>query len=105
LWLCRDVLFHFSNADVFKTLENLACSQIRYVLTSSHPACRANRDIATGGFRQLNLRLPPFGFGPPLIEIDDWIEGYPERRLCLWTREAIVASLRERRGRRRVAKV
>ncbi|MEQ1438035.1 class I SAM-dependent methyltransferase [Fontimonas sp. SYSU GA230001] len=99
LWLCRDALFHFSEADIFRTLENLARSEIQYVLTSNHPACDANRDIATGGFRQLNLRLPPFDFPPPLLQIDDWIEGYPQRQLCLWTREAILTSLRDRRSR------
>lgn len=100
LWLCRDVLFHLSNADIFKALKNLERSDVRYVLTSTHPACRSNGDIATGSFRLLNLRLPPFSFDAPLIAIDDWIEGYPERQLCLWTREAIVASLRESSRRR-----
>jgi len=51
--------------------------------------CTENTDIPTGYYRQLNLELPPFGFCKPMVYIDDWIEGYPVRKLCLWSRQAL----------------
>jgi hypothetical protein len=86
LWLCRDALFHFSERDIFRTLANFLDSRVRYLLTSSHTECRQNTDIPTGSFRQLNLELPPYSFCKPIAYIDDWVEGYPVRRLCLWDR-------------------
>ncbi len=93
LWLCRDALFHFSDKDIFLTLKNFIESDIHYLLTSSHSDCRSNRDIYTGSFRLLNLELPPFGFPPPIVAFDDWIEGFPVRKLCLWEREALATDL------------
>lgn len=93
LWLCRDVLFHLSERDVFRALRNFLDSGIAYLLTSSHPECTENRDIPTGAFRLLNLELPPYNFSKPTASIDDWIEGYPVRTLCLWDKEAVRRSL------------
>jgi hypothetical protein len=96
LWFCRDVLFHFSYVDIFKTLENFAASEIKYLFTTTHTRCTANMDILTGQFRLLNLRLAPFDLPEPIYSIDDWIDGFPERQMCLWTRETIEKSLSER---------
>jgi len=96
LWFCRDVLFHFSYADIIKTLENFVTSEIKYLFTTTHTKCTANLDILTGQFRLLNLRLAPFGLPEPIYLIDDWIEGFPERQMCLWTRETIQNSLHKR---------
>jgi len=84
LWICRDVLIHFSNRRAFQTLANLLRSRIKYFLTTSHPECTHNTDIVSGRFRMLNLQLPPFSFCEPLLMLDDWIEGSPRSRLCLW---------------------
>ena len=92
LWLCRDCLPHLSNADIERVIENFLRSDIRYWLTSVHPECLENRDIPTGSFRGLNLECDPFRFGPPLLRIDDWIEGFPVRQLALWEREAVAAN-------------
>jgi len=89
LWLCRDCLFHFSHADIFSTLRNFVQSEIRYLLTTTHPQSWENTDIPTGSFRLLNLELPPFGFPEPAVRIDDWIEGHPVRQLALWDRASI----------------
>jgi hypothetical protein len=96
LWFCRDVLFHFSYADIFRTLENFVNSEIEYIFTTTHNKCALNSDILTGQFRLLNLRLGPFDLAAPIYSIDDWIEGFPERRMCLWTRETIAKSLSKR---------
>jgi hypothetical protein len=93
LWFCRDVLFHFSYQDIFRTLENFARSEIKYLFTTTHTRCSANADIFTGQFRLLNLRLAPFELPEPIFSIDDWIEGFPERRMALWTRETIESTL------------
>jgi hypothetical protein len=97
LFFCRDVLFHFSFGDIFRTLENFASSRIKYIFTTSHTRCRANVDIKTGQFRLLNLRERPFSLPEPIYAVDDWIDGYPERQMCLWTRETIAAALTGRR--------
>jgi Methyltransferase domain len=84
LWLCRDVLFHLSNQDVVRAIQNFMDNDIPYLLTSSHPQCEQNTDIPTGSFRLLNLEKSPYNFCKPSMYIDDWVEGFPERRLCLW---------------------
>jgi hypothetical protein len=93
LWLCRDVLFHFSDKDIFRALERFATSDIEYILTTCHTEAGSNHDIPTGDFRHLNLRLAPFNFPEPEIWIDDWIPGYPVRRMGLWRRAAVVAAI------------
>jgi Methyltransferase domain len=90
LWLCRDCLFHLSNADIRKALANFRKSRIKYLLTTSHWQATANRDIKIGGFRLLNLELPPFSFPKPRAAITDFIDGYPPRILGLWHRDDIV---------------
>lgn len=98
LWMCRDVLFHFSNEDIFKTLSNLVRSDIDYFLTSSHTEVRENEDIPTGWFRLLNLREPPFNFPEPILEINDYVKGFPVRKMGLWTRRAISETLFSTQG-------
>ena len=89
LWLCRDALFHFSNADIFAALNNFIKSDINYLFTTTHTECRANADILTGQFRLLNLELPPFNFPPPIQYVDDWIADFPVRKIGLWERKTI----------------
>ena len=98
LWFCRDVLFHFSFDDIFKTLENFVRSEIKYLFTTTHTKCSENLDILTGQFRLLNLLRKPFCLPEPIYAIDDWIEGFPERQMCLWTREAVAETLNKRSG-------
>ena len=92
LWICRDCLFHFSNADIAATMENFARSKIRYLLTSTHADCRRNVDVPTGGFRLLNLQRPPFNFCKPIEFIDDWVDGYPVKKLGLWERTSLAGA-------------
>jgi len=89
LWLCRDCLFHLSNRDIVLAIKNFLKSDIRYLLTTTHTTCTANKDIPTGSFRSLNLQLPPFSFCEPIAQIADWIEGFPVRYLALWDRETL----------------
>ena len=89
IWLCRDCLFHLSNKEIIKAIENFLKSDIPYLLTSTHNRCNENKNIRTGGFRLLNLEIFPFNFSQPILYIDDWIEGYAERKLALWSKEAL----------------
>jgi hypothetical protein len=96
LWMCRDCLFHFSYADIFKTLDNFLRSDIEYIFTSIHTNCTRNLDIATGGARLLNLELPPFNLCKPVLYVEDWTPGTPEKKIKkmgLWTRSMIADSL------------
>ncbi|WP_341880169.1 hypothetical protein [Synechococcus sp. UW140] len=93
VWLCRHCLFHLSNLDIFHALEQFASSDIKYILTTSHvtDADHVNRDIVTGDWRLLNLRMPPFNF--PINaewEVLDYIDPHPAATLTLWKREQIL---------------
>lgn len=93
LWICRDCLLHFSNKDIFETIKNFFRSDIRYLLTSTYPGSSKNKDIPTGKLRFLNLNLPPFNFCEPIIFIDDWIKGYPVKKMGLWEKGMLYEAL------------
>jgi hypothetical protein len=88
LVLCRDGLVHLSNSDARRALENLKAAG-RYLLTTTFPAISANRDIATGAWRPINLELPPFGLPAPMnIYNENCPSTSPVRRsksLALWS--------------------
>lgn len=80
LILCRDVLFHLSNRDARAALQNLIRSGSKYLLTTTIPGTDKNRDIPSGSFRIINLRLPPFNLPQPIQTIPSG----PDRVLALW---------------------
>jgi len=81
--LCREVLFHLSFADVFALLENVKASDARILVATNMTGVEINRDIFTGGFRPIDLRLPPFNFPAPHHMIPD--QGIARNRyLCAW---------------------
>jgi hypothetical protein len=89
LWLCRDCFIHLDDASVLKALSNLVGSDITYFLASNYPDVRRNRNTFVGGFRPLNLLLPPFGLPPPLAVMPDTSEGTISRNLSLWPTTAL----------------
>lgn len=93
VWLCRDVLFHLSNADILATLRNFAESDISYILTTTYPFGVGNRDIRSGGFRYINLTEPPFSLPRPRRSIDDFLAPEAPRKLALWSREEVGSAL------------
>ncbi|MBC8485050.1 MAG: class I SAM-dependent methyltransferase [Bacteroidetes bacterium] len=93
LWICRDCLLHFSYKDIFRTIKNFLKSDIRYLLTTTNTECNKNINIKTGDSRLINLELPPFNFCTPLRSIDDWIKGYPVRKLSLWEKGMLYSAL------------
>ena len=92
LVICRDVLFHLSNAEVFSVLNNLAASNSDFMLITSHLADSSyvNVDIDTGDFRRLNLFADPF-FLPaePIDSFIDYIYPDPPRCMYLFSREQL----------------
>jgi hypothetical protein len=90
LVLCRDCLIHLSFRDIKLALGNVAKSGIPYVLTTNYPLITRNTDILTGGFRAINLQLPPFSLPKPATVIsEDLFKGHENdpnfiRELALW---------------------
>ena len=93
VWLCRDVLFHLSEADIKATLHNFTRSKVRYLLTTTHDFVTENTDVTSGGFRFINLEIAPFNLGAPRQAIDDFLAPEPPRRLGLWSREDVAEAL------------
>lgn len=95
LVICRDCLVHFSNRDVARSLANISRSGSKYLLTTTFSSRAENVDIATGGWRPLNLEKPPFSL-PPAISIlnEGCTEGggnYVDKSLGLWSIREIIA--------------
>lgn len=89
LVLCRDCLVHFAFKDVFRALVNISRSGSKYVLATSFPKQRMNRDIKTGRWRPLNLEIAPFNLPQPervICEECMHDQGlYGDKSLALWT--------------------
>ena len=94
LWLCRDVLFHLPNQEVITVLDNFANSEIPFLLTTTYSFPKRNEDVRPGGFRFVNLQLPPFLLPRPLSRISDFMAPEPPRYLGLWSREQVRWALR-----------
>lgn len=93
LWLCRDCLFHLPLEDGVRVLKHFSESNFDYLLTSTHIGVEANTQINAGDFRLINLTLPPYNLPEPSVKIADYVEGYPERYLALWSREQVKKAL------------
>ena len=78
--MVRDCLFHLSYDDINNFLHNLAITDYKYLLTTTHkvePDFK-NSNIITGDFRIIDLFSEPFNFNPNHIKnrIDDYPKGY-----------------------------
>lgn len=89
LVLTRDTLVHYDYATALRTLRNLRRTGARWLLATTFPDRRANRDSELGGWRPLNLSLPPFDFPPPLrLVLEGCTENggaYRDKSLGLWS--------------------
>jgi len=88
LIICRDCLFHLTNADVARALTNFKASGSKYLLATNHSSVANNKEIPElakhnrhYGYRDVNILAEPFNFHPPLEFIDEpqW-----NRQFCLW---------------------
>ena len=91
--MCRDCLFHLSEADIFNFLHSFAEGQTPVLLTTYMPSVTANKDIQTGLYRPLNLTLAPFNLPVPQTTMRDYVPPRLEKYLAVWSREEVVAAL------------
>lgn len=77
LLFVRDCLGHLSNANVLKAIENAKRSGSKYMLATSFTKWDKNPDIADGGWKCINLMIPPFSLNPIYLINEDCQEGYP----------------------------
>lgn len=92
--LCRDCLVHLSFKDVFTTIKNFKESNSNYLLTTTFPELRENRNIDTGLWRPINLQIKPFSFPNPIKLINEKFSEngkYTDKSLGLWKLEDISA--------------
>jgi hypothetical protein len=91
--LCRDCLVHLTDAEVRAALANIRRGDVAYLLTTTFPAQRGNRDLgSTRGsrprWRPVNLQLPPYNFPAPLELINEGCTEkggrFPDKSLGLW---------------------
>lgn len=96
LVLCRDGLVHLSEADIWLVLRNFQRTGATYLLTTTFVGERDNRDIATGGWRPINLQRAPFSFPDAAGMIDERCHhtggAYADKRLALWRFSDLPAS-------------
>ena len=73
----RDCLGHLNNTNVLKALDNIKLSGSKYLLTTSFTKWNFNNDIENGGWRCINLMIPPFSLKPIYLINENCQEGYP----------------------------
>jgi hypothetical protein len=73
----RDCLGHLSNENVFKALDNIQLSGSKYLISTSFTKWDFNADIDDGGWRCINLMIPPFNLKPIYLINENCVEGYP----------------------------
>lgn len=90
---CRDCLPHLAYEDIFRVLRNFKRSGATYLLTTTFERLPRNTDIATGGWRPLNLERAPFHFPKPLRMVNEKCQEaggmYADKSLALWKIEAL----------------
>ena len=73
----RDCLGHLSNENVHKAIENIKRSGSKYLLATSFTKWDMNPDIEDGGWKCINLMIPPFQLNPIYLINEDCKEGNP----------------------------
>lgn len=87
LIICRDMLAHLTDEQIFKVLQNFKASGSKYLLVTTNYATQSNTYIdRAGDWRKLNLETAPFHFPRPLAIIEEdvpftWEQG---KHLALW---------------------
>lgn len=77
--LCRDCFIHLSFMRIHAAISNFQKTGATHLLCTTHDSLQENSDCHDGGWRSVNLQLPPFSFPPPLkLIVED-----QELRKCL----------------------
>ena len=88
--LVRDCFIHFSNAHVWRVIEQFLKSETRFIgLTTmvDHPE---NTDIKTGQWRLINLEIAPFDLPQPRLFIDDDKNDLRDKKIGIWDRQQLL---------------
>lgn len=93
LYLCRDMLVHLCNMDVARVLANIYLSSKEggTFIATTFPNQQENTNIQTGGWRPLNLQLPPFILPDPITIINEKYDhiDYCDKSLGIWPTSAL----------------
>ncbi|MCU1695282.1 MAG: hypothetical protein JWR34_1345 [Mycobacterium sp.] len=85
--LCRDCFIHMSYQDISAMLSNFRRSGATWLLASTYPDAKKNRNQFTGRkWRPLNMQLPPFNFPLPVEMLSDNDDINPTQ-LAVWRLE------------------
>lgn len=77
LILARDLLIHLPNAHAVRALRNFRSTGATLLLTTTYPTRERNDDVHLGGFRPVNLCLPPFNLPEPLEHFEEMDDENP----------------------------
>lgn len=88
--LCRDCLVHLSYHQINSAVANFKRSGSRLLITTTFTDA-LNHDVATGGWRALNLQADPFNWPKPLeLLVENCSEGggaFADKSLGVWQLE------------------
>jgi hypothetical protein len=101
VWFCRDCFFHLPEASIFQALRNFCESDIKLLMMTNHINATGfeNADIEAGEFRLTDFYIEPYCLPRDvLFRIADYVHPFPQREMCVWTREQVAAALAGRRG-------
>lgn len=88
LVFCRDCLVHLSHKKVIKAINNIKKSGATYILVTTFPKTKKNKNIITGAWRALNMEKIPFDFPKPLVVINEKFKlrgnRFYDKSMALW---------------------
>jgi hypothetical protein len=96
VWFCRDCLFHLPTALVFKALRSFCESGTQLLMMTNHLNTTgfANSDIPAGEFRLIDFYSEPYNLPRDILfRIADYVHPFPQREMCVWTREQVARAL------------
>jgi SAM-dependent methyltransferase len=86
--LCRDCLVHLSFANIARAVDNFRSSGATFLIATTFPEWRDNRDCEDGDWRALNFERPPFSWGAPIELINENCTeaggGWRDKSLGVW---------------------
>jgi hypothetical protein len=89
--LCRDCLVHLSFANIERAIANFRRSGAAWLIATTFPEWRTNRDCEDGDWRALNFERAPFCWGTPVELLnEDCAEaggGWRDKSLGVWRLE------------------
>jgi len=100
VWFCRDCLFHLPEAYIIRALQNFGASNIKFVMMTNHINASEfeNTDIPAGEFRLIDFFGAPFNLPRDLLfRAQDYVDPFPPREMCVWTREQVASALKAQR--------